>query len=74
MKYMFNHSKVSALSAELIMIKCEQRSNQGNGNFHRKCRMRCHSNWRKLAISYLWGQDFFLVLRSEYEVLKRKNT
>ena len=59
MKYLFNHLEISHLSAKLILILCEQRSNQGDGNFHQKCRMRCQSNWRKLAISCLWGQEFF---------------
>ena len=59
MKYLFNHSELSPLPVELIMIPCEQRSNQGEGNFHQKCRMRCQLNWRRLAISCLWGQEFF---------------
>ena len=59
MKYRFNHSEVSHLYDELILIPCEQRSNQGDGNFHQKCRMRSQSNWRRLTISYLWEQEFF---------------
>ena len=59
MKYLFNHSEVSPLSAKLILILCQQRFSQGDGNFHHKCRMRCQSNWRKLAISCLCGQEFF---------------
>ena len=59
MKYLSNHLKVSHLSDELILIPCYLSSNQGDENLHQKCRMRCRSNWRRLAISCLWGQEFF---------------
>ena len=59
MKYLFNHSEVSPLSAELILIPCYQRSNQGDENFHQKSMMKCQSNWRRLTISCSWGQEFF---------------
>ena len=59
MKYQFNPSKVLPISDELILIPCLQRTNEGDENFHHKCRMRCQSNWRRLANSYLWKQEFF---------------
>ena len=49
---------LKGLSTDPRVLGCH-RSNQGYGNFHHKCRMRCQSNWRWLAISFLWGQEFF---------------
>ena len=34
MKYQFNHSEVSPLSDEMILILCEHESNQGDGEFN----------------------------------------
>ena len=69
MKYLSNHSEVSPLSDELILIPCLLKSNQGDGDLHQKCRIKCQG-----LQDPVYGGKNSLVLRSEYEVLKRKNT
>ena len=59
MKYLLNHSEISPLSEELILIPCYLRGVNQIGE--------------SLQYPVYRGKNS-LVLRSEYEVLKKKNT
>ena len=65
MKYLFNHSEVSPLSIGLIMIPVSKDLIKDMEIFIRSIG----------GLQYpIYGGKNSLILRSEYEVLKRKNT